>query len=179
MRRRGRRSGHSKLNLRPRESSHKPEYPCYLFEREWQSVQNASREGGKHAAVGLKTEKGPQPGTDMDACEGEASGDIECGCCCSDYRFEELVQVKFLSEIPCTVNFHVSLHLSLCSLYDVYIPSYMVHSSILNWILRFQVLAVRRGPPFLLHLLTASNRRVYFWRIKGMQFASLHGYKWL
>lgn len=94
VRRRGRRTGHLKLNLRPRDSFAKPDEPCYLFEREWQDIQNASRGGAEQVTDGLKTETGSQSGTHMDACEGEAPADIECGCCCSDYRFEEMVQVN-------------------------------------------------------------------------------------
>jgi hypothetical protein len=43
--------------------------------------------------------------TDMDAQgEAERSGDIECGCCSSDYHFQEMVQVTFFGEsavAPC------------------------------------------------------------------------------
>lgn len=130
VRRRGRRPGHFKLNLRPRDSLHKPEDPCHFFEREWQNIQNASREGVDQATDGLKTDTGPQYGTDKDACEGEASGDIECGCCCSDYRFEEMVQVKSLSEVPSTMQFILVLCVlpvwCLCNIICV------LHSSILN-----------------------------------------------
>ena len=53
---------------------------------------------------GLK-DSGLQSGTGTDACDGEGSGDIECGCCCSDYRFEEIVQVILLSEVLCYRTF--------------------------------------------------------------------------
>jgi len=94
----------SKLNIRPRYSPDEPDEPCNFFEREWQYIQNASREGAKQATNGLKMDMG----THTDACEGEASADIECGCCCSDYRFEEMVQVKLL-EVRCIMNFSLVL----------------------------------------------------------------------
>ncbi|KAG0607036.1 hypothetical protein M758_9G187900 [Ceratodon purpureus] len=90
VRRRGRRSCHPALNLPTRGSRNKlvkPDEPCYLFEREWLNIQNAAG-----ATDGLKKDVGLQSGTDIDACEDEGPGDIECGCCCSDYRFEEMVQ---------------------------------------------------------------------------------------
>jgi hypothetical protein len=44
-------------------------------------------------------------GPDMDACE----GNIKCACCCSDYRFEDMVQVNFFGEVPCYLAFGFDL----------------------------------------------------------------------
>lgn len=62
-----------------------PGHACPIFDKEWDAVMRAfakDREGAEGSMV-----KKPYMG------ESETSGrDIECGCCCSDYPFEEMVQ---------------------------------------------------------------------------------------
>ncbi|XP_024395711.1 uncharacterized protein [Physcomitrium patens] len=92
--RRGERLGQPQLGVRAGEAhrSHEPHLPCACIERERESVLNVLKDGARNATGALNADVELEKGTHKDADESDVSGNIECGCCFSEYRFEEMVQ---------------------------------------------------------------------------------------
>ena len=118
---RGKGKCHPALNLSLRGGNRhafdKPKEPCPLFERERLLIVQAGfnveamNDGAKEKEEIVLVESR----TDTDA-QGEGAGpsegpsDIECGCCCSDYRFEEMVQVRYF----CNLQLFLVARLFMC-----------------------------------------------------------------
>eukprot|EP00897_Mesotaenium_endlicherianum_P010055 jgi/Mesen1/9078/ME000578S08320 len=70
---------------RPRPLRPAPETPCSFFQQEWAAIEQAY--------VGEQAEQDEATAQQLNTAEYDAEGQlIECGCCCSDWPFEEMAQ---------------------------------------------------------------------------------------